>query len=148
MASLTYNSIIEKLKVSKLDLAPKIIAYAELNKHKLKSEWAEYQQLSKPFVETYCKTDHRRMNEVAYVLYERGVGMEILEQAEIWSKKCIGMVDNLKYNSTHAALLFRLGKKTEALTAINHALEIGKNAGLDIKQASLLRDKIISMTNE
>ncbi len=143
--TMTYNSMLGKLEISKLDLAPKIIAYATLNKYKLKSEWEEYQKFAPTFVETYCQTDHRRMNEVVFILYERGQGTAILEQAEGWSKKCVAMVDNFKYNSTYASILYKLGKKEEALKTINHALELGTKAGADIKQASLLREKIQEM---
>jgi len=140
--TITYNSMIEKLKVSKLDLAPKVIAYAEINKNKLKSNWTEYQRLAPSFIEEFCKTDHRRMNEIAYTIYERGQGTPILEQAEGWSKRCIAMVDNYKYNSTYAAILFKLNKKPEAIQAINHALELGTRIGADTKTAILLQEKI------
>lgn len=146
--TLTYNSMLQKLEVSKFDLAPKIIAYATLSKYKLKSEWEEYQKLAPSFVETYCKTDHRRMNEVVFTLYERGQGTAILEQCEGWSKKCVAMVDNFKYNSTYASILYKLGKKDEALKTINHALELGTKVGADLKQASLLREKIQEMPSK
>jgi hypothetical protein len=50
-----YVSIQEKLRASKLDLAEKIIAFADLNKMKMKGEWEAYFRNAVLFVDQYAQ---------------------------------------------------------------------------------------------
>ncbi|MBK9637969.1 MAG: DUF255 domain-containing protein [Bacteroidetes bacterium] len=84
--TLGYNDMISKLGKSKLVIADKIIAYAHLNRAKMKSDWKNYQELAVPFIEKFCQNDYRRLNEVAYNYYERVIDREQLVKAEAWAK--------------------------------------------------------------
>jgi thioredoxin-related protein len=140
-----YENMISKLRNSNLDLRDKIISYAELNKVKMKSEWLRYEELAIPFIEKYCMNDYRRLNEVAANFYERVGHRESLLKAEDWARKAVTMADNVRHNHTLAGLCYKLGKKTEALQAAKHAIELGQQKGVDVKQTVLLLEKIEEM---
>lgn len=143
-----YNSMIEKLRKSNLDLSEKIIAYAELNKCKMKSDWKNYQLLAVPFIEKFCSDDYRRLNEVAFNFYERVNDKELLAKSEVWAKKAVSMQDNVRNNHTLAGIYYKLGKKAPALETCKHTIELAKKSGTDYKQSSLLLEKIEELKSE
>ncbi len=137
-----YNAMVEKLGKSGLDLSEKIIAYASLNRCKMKSDWKNYQLEAVPFIEKYCKNDYRRLNEVAYNFYERVNDKELLAKAETWAQSAVSILDNVKNNHTLSGIYFKLGKKEAALAACKHTIELAKKNGIDYKQSTLLLEKI------
>lgn len=134
-----------QLKASGLDLADKIIAYASLNLHKMKSEYAAYQQEAVPFIEKYCRGDHRRLSEVAYNIYDKGTDPEILKKAEGWAREAVSLSENYRNYQALSCILYKNGKKAEALAAVNKALEWAKKLNVDPKQSQLMLDKINAM---
>lgn len=140
-----YQSMIAKLEKSKLDIADKIIAYAELNRAKMKSDWKKYQELAVPFIESYCTDDYRRLNEVAYNFYERANDPGLVNKAIVWSEKAVSMQDNIRHNHTLASLYYKAGRKKAAMDACNHTIEIAKRNKVDYKQSTLLLEKIEEM---
>ncbi len=140
--TLGYNNMIAKLEKSKLNIANKIIAYAHLNRFKMKSDWRGYQTAAAPFIEKYCQNDYRRLNEVAYNFYERVIDREMLLKAESWAKEAVKMGDNVRHNYTLACLQYKLLKKDEAMTVCKHTIDLAKKAGVESKTADLLLEKI------
>jgi thiol-disulfide isomerase/thioredoxin len=140
--SLGYNNMISKLEKSKLTIANKIIDYANLNRFKMKSDWKGYQAAAPSFIEKYCKNDYRRLNEVAYVFYERVIDREMLLKAEGWAKEAVRMGDNVRHNYTLACIQYKLLKKEEAMTTCKHTIELAKKSGVETKTADLLLEKI------
>ncbi|CAN5473489.1 hypothetical protein BH11BAC2_BH11BAC2_22030 [soil metagenome] len=140
--SIGYDALIAKIKSSKIDLADKIAAYADMNKMKMKSKWTEYLAAAPAFIDTYCKDDHRRLNEVAFVFYERTSDTLLLKKAEDWAKEAVKLNDNYKYNHTLASLAYRLGDKDLALKTGNHALELANATAQDAKTTKLLLEKV------
>lgn len=146
--TLGYKNMIEKLGKSGLDLSEKIIAFAELNKSKLRSDWKRYQIEAVPFVEKYCKDDYRRLNEIAYNFYERVYDKAMLAKALEWSKEAVKIQNTIRNNYTLACLHYKLGNRNEAETACKLTIEMAKQAGVDQKQPLLLLDKIYEIKAE
>ncbi|MBL7925162.1 MAG: DUF255 domain-containing protein [Bacteroidia bacterium] len=140
--SLGYENMIGKLKKSRLDLSEKIIAYAELNRYKMKSDWKNYQLAAVPFIEKFCANDYRRLNEVAYNFYERVSDKALLAKAETWAQQAVSLQDNVKHNHTLSCIYYKLGRKSLAKTACEHTMELAKKSGIDYKQSTLLLEKI------
>lgn len=140
--TLGYNNLIEKLRKSRLEISDKIIAYAELNRFKMKSDWKNYQLAAPGFIEKYCQADYRRLNEIAYNFFERVNDPELLSKAITWSEKAVSLQDIIKYNHTLASLYFKTGDKKKAMTACQHTIEIAKRNKVDYKQSILLLEKI------
>ena len=93
------------------------------------------------FIEIYCKTDYRRLNEVAQNYYERSNDTLQLQQAVTWAEQSVKLHDSNRNNHTLAALYLKTGNKEKALITAEHALEVAK-PGQDTKQTRLLIDKI------
>ncbi len=140
-----FYSLENQLKASGLDLSDKIIAYASLNLHKMKSEYDAYQKEAVPFIEKYCRGDHRRLSEVAYNIYDKGTDPEILKKAELWAKEAVSISENYRNYQALSCILYKNGKKEDALTAVNKALEWAKKLNVDPKQSQLMLDKINAM---
>lgn len=124
--TLGYNDMISKLGKSKLVIADKIIAYAHLNRAKMKSDWKNYQELAVPFIEKFCQNDYRRLNEVAYNYYERVIDREQLVKAEAWAKAAVKMGDNVRHNYTLACIQYKLQKKEDAMIVCKHTIYLAK----------------------
>lgn len=143
--TLAYNNIIDKLRKTNLDITDKIIAFAELNKSKVRSDWKRYQIEAVPFVEKYCKDDYRRLNEIAYNFYERVYNPEMLAKALEWSKAAVSIQNTIRNNYTLACLHYKIGNKQEALSTIKLTIDMAKKNGTDYKQPLLLLEKIEAM---
>ena len=140
--TMAYNNIIEKLKKTNLDLTEKIIAFAALNKSKVRSDWRRYQLEAVPFVEKYCMDDYRRLNEIAYNFYERVYDPALLAKALDWAKMAVSMQNTIRNNYTLACLHYKIGNKQEALSAVQLTIEMARKNGTDYKQPMLLLEKI------
>jgi thiol-disulfide isomerase/thioredoxin len=125
----------EKQKIlsnKKIDISEKVCAWADLNKYKMKSDWASYKIAGKAFVEKYAMDDYRRLNDVATVYYERFyTDKEALALTELWLKQSISIKDVYKSNNLLASVSVMLGKKQQALDAANHAMELAIRDNVD-----------------
>jgi thioredoxin-related protein len=137
-----YNSIQEKLRASKIDLAEKIIAFADLNKMKMKGEWESYFRNAVLFVDQYAKNDYRRLNDIAYNVFEKAYDKDLLRKAEGWSKTAVTLMDTYKNNYTLACLYYRNEKYDEARTVLYHAIDLATKQGMEPKQALQLISRL------
>jgi thioredoxin-related protein len=137
-----YEKAKKNIMATGLDLAPKICAYAELNKLKMKSEWDAYLVESKKFVDKYAMDDSRRLADIARVIYERFNGeKEKVAIAEKWAQRSVSLNDNFKNNYLLACIYIVLDKKDQGLQAANHSIEIAKRTNEDYsKSTDLLRN--------
>jgi thioredoxin-related protein len=137
-----YLSIQEKLRASKLDLAEKIIAFADLNKMKMKGDWDGYFHNVDSFVVKYATNDYRRLNDVAYNIFEKAYDKDLLRRAEGWSLKAVSLMDTYKNNYTLACLYYRNEKYDEARVVLYHAIDQATKQGIDPKQALQLISRL------
>ena len=137
-----YTSIQEKLRASKIDLAEKIIAFADLNKMKMKGEWEAYFRNAVLFVDQYAKNDYRRLNDIAYNVFEKAYDKDLLRKAEGWSKTAVTLMDTYKNNYTLACLYYRNEKYDEARTVLYHAIDLATKQGMEPKQALQLISRL------
>lgn len=142
--SLGYQEQLRKLKSKNDPLYDKICAYAEISRMKLLSNWQEYIRLAPAFVDQYCKTDYRRLNDISQTFYERCNDQEQLKQAVKWSEKAVQLMDNYRNNHTLAALYYKTGKKDAAKNAAEHAITMAKGE-MENRQTTLLLEKISEM---
>ena len=145
--SVGYETEKRKIKQnSKLDIADKICAFAELNKHKMKTEWDIYRVEGKKFIEKYAMNDFQRINDVVTIFYERFAGdKDLMMLSEQWIQHSISIADVYKSNNLLASISFVLGKKEQALNAANHAIELGIKNKIDYNQSTQLLNVIEKM---
>jgi thioredoxin-related protein len=137
-----YNSIIGKLKASKLDLADKIVAFSDLNRCRLKGQWDEYYKIALEFVDKFAKDDYRRLNDIAFNFSEHCNDRELLSKAEGWAQHAVELMDSYRNNYTLGCVYYRGEKYAQARKALNHAIELAVKNGTDPKQALQLMGKI------
>ena len=127
------------LAMKDLDIAEKIVAWSELNKHKLKSEWDIYKVEGKKFLDKYGSDDFRRINDVVQIFYDHFAGdKELMAYAEKWILRSVNMADQYKGNHLLASVYAMLGKKDLALTTANHAIELAKKESKDYNSTTAL----------
>ena len=74
------------------------------------------------------------LNEVAWGFFEKATDVKALENALSWSKRSLDIYpDNHMYIDTYANLLYKLGKKEEAIANEKEALRIATEAKADTK---------------
>lgn len=85
------------------------------------------------------------LNEVAWGFFEMVTDTKSLENALLWSKRSLEIYpDNHMFLDTYANLVYKLGRKEEAITKETEALKIAKNKKSDTKfyEAALLKMKV------
>jgi thiol-disulfide isomerase/thioredoxin len=129
----------EILANQKLDIRERIVAWAEVSKAKMKSDWEGYKKLSLPYIEKYGMTDVKRLNDAAEVYYTRySSDKEAMANAEKWARRSVELADQYKGNHILAGILYLNGKKEEALKVAQHAVEIGKRDSNDVRPTQQL----------
>mgnify|MGYP001208101454 CR=1 FL=1 len=85
------------------------------------------------------------LNEVAWEFFEKAADTKSLEDALRWSKRSLEIYpDNHIFIDTYANLVYKLGRKEEAITKETEALNITKRKKSDptVYEATLLKMKI------
>jgi len=134
-----YEKAKKNILATGLDLGPKICAYADLNRLKMKSEWDAYMVESKKFVEKYAMNDSRRLADIARVIYERfNSEKDKVLIAEQWAERSVKFNDNYRNNHLLASIYYVLGKKEQGFEVANHAIDIAKRTNADYSQTTTL----------
>ncbi|MBL4654590.1 MAG: hypothetical protein JKY33_02040 [Bacteroidia bacterium] len=79
---------------------------------------------------------------IAWNFYENIDDKGMLAKAEGWVKKSIEIEKSYANVDTYAAVLYKLGKKEEALKAVDEALSLAKEEEIDAKETQELKEKI------
>lgn len=140
-----YEMLKTKLRGSKTKDAEKIILEADLKLYQRNGDWTNYAIHASEFVSKYTSSNAGDLNSFAWTFYEHVDEKAMLEKAESWSKKACELDDNYPYNDTYAAVLYKLGKKSEAKVIAQKAIGIAKKNGDDYKETSVLLEKIESL---
>jgi thioredoxin-related protein len=135
-----YKSLKEEILANKkLDIREKIVAWAEINKAKMKSDWETYKLLAKPFADKYAMDDFRRLNDMADIFYQRfSSDKDLLEQARVWASRSVQLADLYKGNYILASITYLKGDKELAKKICEHAIELGKRDNVDYRPATQL----------
>ncbi len=119
-----------------------IIWKGELLFHSANKDWAAYASVASQYVDKYGLNDPSMLNQYAWTFYEHVTEAAMLEKAARWAKRSVELDDKYYNNDTYAAVLFKLGKKADAKKAAEHAIELGKKDGTDVKETEDLLKKI------
>lgn len=140
-----YERLKQQLNVSGFDMAPKIMDYADLMKSKMKGDYALYFKLAEPFVNNYAMSDAVMLNEFSQVFFERTKDPVLLAKAEAWAKESVKLNDSYSNNETLTGILILSGKKEEARTVANHAIELGEKNKINVQKVKIYLEKIEEM---
>ncbi|MEX6686779.1 thioredoxin fold domain-containing protein [Danxiaibacter flavus] len=116
------------------DKAPEILAYIRVTFYRIKGDWANYQTSITEYVSKYGdKITIEDLNEYAWSVFQNCKDEACLRQALEWSKQTFKDKDVAMYIDTYANLLYKLGRKDEAIEWQKKAVAA---AGPDQKQYS------------
>lgn len=122
--------------------ADKIIWKGQMTFFYAMQDWKSYAETTVKFVERYALDNPSLLNQYAWGFFETVSDKSMLEHAARWAKKSTELNDAFYNNDTHAAVLYKLGKKAEAKKVAEHAIELGKKGGEDVKETEELLKKI------
>ncbi len=140
-----YDKLKQQVKASGLDLADRIVDYADLQKAKMKSDYETYFVLAESFVKKHAEKDAELLNEIAQTFFEKTKDKELLNKAAEWARLSVKMSDTYTYNETLAGILIMSEQKEEARKVTLHAIEIGEKNKINVSRAKLYLDKIEEM---
>jgi len=125
-----------------------ILFESDLNVAKRNKDWKAYTELAIANVDTYYAKSVNELNSIAWDFYENINDKDALLKAEAWAKQSVDLEATYPNLDTYAALLYKNGKKEEALATANKAIEHAKKEGYpadEYKATSELITKIKAM---
>jgi thiol-disulfide isomerase/thioredoxin len=118
------------------------LAQAYLPYYELTGQWNEYASTAVRLVEGANVDDPDMLNSLAWTFYESVDDPAMLKKAEGWASKAIAAKESYEIVDTHAALLFKLKRKKEAMKEAQRAIELAKKEGTDYAGTESLLGKI------
>ncbi len=143
--SASYFHFREKLRSSGLQQAEKTMLYADMSYFSANGQWNKYAGAAELYIAKYGMNEWQLLNGVAWNFYEHLEDNTNLQKAMRWVNKSIQLSDNYFNNDTRASLLYKLGRKDEAMKAAEAAIALAKKSGDDYKSTEDLLAKIREM---
>lgn len=143
-----YEKAKEQIAGLHLPEGSKILFESDLYQAKTDKNWKKFTELAVTNIDTYYSDDSDKLNSVAWDFYEQVSDKAALLKAEQWAKRSTELHVSYANLDTYASLLYKNGKKSEALVAANKAIEYAKKENYsadDYKETSELIVKIKAM---
>lgn len=125
-----YDETKSKVTSMKFSGAEQVIFEADLRLAKSRKDWTNYAKLACANADKYYLNDAGTLNSLAWTFYENVDDKEQLLKAEHWSKKSLEIEKSYAVMDTYASVLYKEGKKTEALQTANQAIDQAKKENL------------------
>ncbi len=106
--------------------------------------WTDYQAIATQFLDEYEVEESQLLNTIAWNFYKNIDDEDGLALAEEWAKTSVRLKSEYHNNDTYAAILYKRGKKAEAIEVAEKAIAIAKIEGKDPKSSKRLLDKIFA----
>lgn len=139
---LDYESLKTKLRKSNTKDAEKIIIQTDIRLYQISQDWVKYAASVSEYITKYDVQNPNELNSYAWTFYEQIEDKKMLANAEIWAKKAAELNDDYATYDTYAAVLYKLGKKSDAKITAQKAIDIAKKNGDDYKETEALLKKI------
>jgi thiol-disulfide isomerase/thioredoxin len=123
-----YTDYIEELKKFNYAGTEEITFFLGLAYNEMVQDWAKYSKLAASQGDKFLK-EPNEINNIAWALYEHSDDKEALSKADKWMQKAIVELPEWHLYDTHAAVLYKLQKKSEAKAAAKKAIEIAEKNG-------------------
>ena len=135
----TFRKRVQSSGIANIDL---LIMNSDMDYYKKKKDWSNYATSAVAYMDKYGGNEAQKLNGVAWIFYENITERKMLEHAEAWALKAVTIEDNYAFNDTYAAVLFKLGKKTDAKNVAEKAIELAKKENTDYQSTSELLEQI------
>lgn len=117
-------------------------AMTDVAKAKSSNDTSAYFKAVIIFTDNYLMSEPQQLNSYAWDFYEKTNNTAHLLRAEAWAKRSTELQPAYYNYDTYAAVLFKLGKYTEAKSNASKAIELGKKENADVKETEDLLEKI------
>lgn len=140
-----FNALMEEVKNSKFESSDKLILEANIKYYKMKKDWKKNIEYLDTYIHKYKMNEWDYLNNTTYTeVYENEkiTDKETLQKALVWINRSIELESNYYNNDTQAALLYKMGKKKEAIKAAEKSIALAKKEGVDATSTEELLKKI------
>jgi len=126
--------------------AEELILEMDLTFFESKNNWNQFYETSKKLIGKYKYDNSEYLNSISYMLYENSNNKLHLAEAEKWAKLSVEIQKNTSNLDTYACILYKNGKKQEAIEiqkmAIEHAVANGEDASELEKKLQKLKERM------
>jgi thiol-disulfide isomerase/thioredoxin len=129
-ADSAYIAMKEKIRTSGVEGADKIIFTSDLQWLQVKGKNKEFLDLAYENLDKYCSGDYYLLTNVALFVSNVSTDPKYLEKALSWSKKSVSIKSEPSNVDTYASLLFKMGKKDEAVQQEKKAISLAKERNI------------------
>jgi tetratricopeptide (TPR) repeat protein len=130
LADSTHMSIKEKVKASGFEYAEKIIFITDLQWFQSRGKTKEFLDLAVENLDKYYAEDYNMLSRVSLIVSSMTSDSSYLVKALSWSKKSVSIREEPFNTETYASLLFKMGKKDEAINQQKRAIELAKKRNI------------------
>ncbi|MFZ3015446.1 MAG: hypothetical protein WA101_00375, partial [Minisyncoccia bacterium] len=131
----------KKLKTEFLSLnlpsSGKFVCETEISLYEKTENWEKYAKSVTDYVNHYLVkdgTEYFALNNFGWIFYEKVNDKDYLDTAILWLKTATRIHQDYFNTDTYGRLLFKRGKKAEAIKMLEKAIEIGKKNNDDVSQ--------------
>lgn len=125
----SYIDIKAKIKASEFTKKDELLLHTDLHFYEKKKDWTNYSKTAIEFFDKYKTVDYDLLNHVAWLFYKNISDNAQLEKGVAMAKRATEIKDASFTNDTYAMVLFKLGKKDDAIKAEEKAIKLAKKAG-------------------
>ncbi|WP_295122886.1 thioredoxin fold domain-containing protein [uncultured Chitinophaga sp.] len=110
------------------DLADELLLSSRMYYYMQKKEWPAFREAATKYISTYrVAVNDMQLNNFAWAIFEECDDAACLQQALAWSKESMKSAKTAMFMDTYANLLYKTGKKKEAIKAQEEAVVLSKN---------------------
>jgi len=129
-ADSAYLAMKEKIRASGFEGAGKVIFIADLELLQGKGKNKEFLDLAFENMDKYYADDYNILNNVAWIVSSMTTESKYLEKALSWSKRSVSIREEPFNADTYAAILFKTGKKDEAIEQEKKVIALAKKRNI------------------
>ncbi len=129
-----YSTTKQAVRASGFSGAEKVIFTADINMYLSRNQADKFLEAVYTGTDKYYKDDPQMLNSMAWQIFSMTDDEKYTRKALDWAKRSVDLKGEAANTDTYAQLLFKLGRKDEALKNELKAIELAKNAGLETKE--------------
>jgi thiol-disulfide isomerase/thioredoxin len=130
LADSAYLAMKEKIKTSGFEGAGKVIFTADLEWLQGKGKNKEFLDLAFENMDKYYADDYNLLSKVSWIVSSMTTESKYMEKALSWSKRSVSIKEEPFNTDTYASLLFKMGKKDEAIEQEKKVIAIAKKRNI------------------
>ncbi|NNC84704.1 MAG: DUF255 domain-containing protein [Bacteroidia bacterium] len=137
-----FDRLQREIIANKLIVSEELMLKSDMIWYRYQKNWGKYASTAKSYVPAFAIDDYRELNSIAWAFYENVENEEALTNALGWIETSLKLKSEYSNMDTYAALLYKLGKKEDALNAAHKAMRMAEEEGISAVDTDELIEKI------